>query len=426
MRVPLFFLKAASPTLSTSSTMRTSGSTQVAMRIRTTAFASVCIAIVIVFAPGGVAAEPAEVTSARAKQWNPISIGAFADSISHVMMGYEGKKAPYEQYAPKQIVHIAENLLAWQNPDGGWPKNKDWTKILAQNELARLPHVTGAASSLDNRNTWSQIDYLARVHQQTRLKRYADAAVKGIEYILREQRRTGGWRGADVDAITFNDDIMVEVLKVLRTIVEDSDLYSFVGTPLHSRVKRSYEKSLEYVLKCQIKVGDRLTAWGQQHDHEDFRPVWARAFEPPSIVTAESVGVVRFLMSIDDPPPEIIRSIQSAVSWFDRVKIAGLRVKKVKAARVKFKHHWCDFDRVEIKDPQAPPIWTRFYDLETETPIFCTRNREITVKYTDLSRERRTGYSWYGYSPAKLLEEDYPKWQQKWVPKDNVLKDSQN
>ncbi|MFO7900616.1 MAG: pectate lyase, partial [Planctomycetota bacterium] len=155
----------------------------------------------------------------------------------------------------------------------------------------------------------------------------------------------------------------------------------------------------------------RLTAWCQQHSHKTLEPVGARSYEKPSIVTAESVGVVRFLMSIGDPPPQVIRSIQAAVAWFDRVKIEGLRVKKVEAKPVKFHHHWCDFDRVEVKDPDAPPIWTRYYDLKTEEPFFCTRAGKITRDYTDLSRERRTGYSWYGYYPATLLEKDYPAWR---------------
>jgi hypothetical protein len=35
--------------------------------------------------------------------------------------------------------------------------------------------------------------------------------------------------------------------------------------------------------------------------------------------------------------------------------------------------------------------------------------------------ERRVGYSWWGTWPARLLEEDYPAWQQRWAPEDNVL-----
>jgi PelA/Pel-15E family pectate lyase len=371
------------------------------------------------------AGEPPEVAEAKAKTWKPIPMGYFGDSIHHALMGFKERKAPYPQHTPEQIVHIAENLLAWQNPNGGWPKNKDWTKVLSDKEQSGLPGRTGRAtrghSTFDNRTTWSQVDYLARVHHQAQLARYADAAVRGIRYILSQQRSTGGWRGSDVDAITFNDDVMRGILTVLKDIAEDAEHYAFVEKPLRERVKAAFEKGLDCVLKCQIKVGNRLTAWCQQHHHANFRPVWARSYEPPSIVTAESVGVVRLLMSIDNPSPEIIQSVQAAVAWFDRVKIHGLRIKRVKMKPVKHWLHWTDYDNVEVKDPDAPPIWARFYHLRTEEPIFCTRARKITDDYTDLSRERRTGYSWYGYYPAKLLAEYYPKWQKRWAPDQNVL-----
>jgi len=369
-------------------------------------------------AGAALAADPPEVAEAKGGEWEAVPTGAFADSINHAVMKYEGKKAPYKRYSPEQIIHIAENLLAGQGSDGGWPKNKDWIRIYSAKELSRLR----GRSTLDNRSTWAQIGYLARVRRQTGLERYASAAAKGIRYLLKEQRETGGWRGADVNAITFNDDVMSGVLQTLKAVAEDRDLYPFVDDDLLARSRAAYGKGLECVLKCQIRVGDRLTAWCQQHDHKTLKPVWARSFEPPSIVTSESVGVVRFLMSIEEPPPEVVESIQSAVAWFDRVKIEGLRVDKVKAEPVKFRFHWTDDDRVEVKDPDAPPIWTRFYDLRTEKPIFCTRKRKVTDKYTDLSRERRTGYSWYGYYPAKLLRDDYPEWQRKWAPGRNVLR----
>lgn len=376
------------------------------------------ITATVAFAQPASAAEPIELTQAKSGEWRPIALRAFADSIHHAVMKYEGNRPPYEQYSPKQIVHIAENLRAGQSADGGWPKNKDWIRIYSARELSQLR----GRSTFDNGSTWAQIDYLARVYRQTGLRRYADSAIRGIEYTLEQQRNSGGWRGADVDAITFNDDVMTGVLHTLKAVAEDRRMYAFVDGVLLERVRTAYAAGLKCVLDSQIRLENRLTAWAQQHDHKTLKPVWARAFEPPAIVTAESVGVVRFLMSIEYPSPEVIKSIQAAVAWFDRVKIQGLRVDEVKAEPVHYDWHWTDFDRVEVKDPHAPPIWTRFYDLETEKPIFCTRRRKITSNFTDLSRERRTGYSWYGYFPAKLLNEEYPEWQGKWAPDRNVLK----
>ena len=229
------------------------------------------------------AAEPeapkaAPVAEAKAKTWKPISIAHFRDSINHARMTYKHRKPPYDVYQPTQIVHIAENLLAWQNADGGWPKNIDWLRAFSRKELRRLPNGKRNAkrSSLDNRGTWVQIDYLARVYGQTKMERYADAARRGIRYILKSQRSSGGWRGADVDAITFNDGVTSGVMGTLKTILDDKDLYSFVPDDERAMVQRAYDRGLACILKCPIKFGDRLTAWCQQHSHRTFQPVWGR------------------------------------------------------------------------------------------------------------------------------------------------------
>lgn len=381
--------------------------------------ASLLIALVTLIR--ATADEPPEVTEAKKKKWNPISLSAFRDGINHAVMGYKGNKAPYPQYTTDQIIHISENILAWQNADGGWPKNKDWTQTMSAKKLAELrKRRYKGRSSLDNRNTWSHINYLTHVHKQTGLKRYADAAIKGIRYILKNQHKSGGWRGADVNAITFNDSVMTGVLHILHAILTDRKLFSFVPEKIRKKVEKAYDDGMECLFKCQIRVNGRLTAWCQQHSHKTYKPVKARSYEPASIVTAESVYIVRFLMSLEKPSPRIREAIHAAVAWLDKVKIHGIRIKKVKAKPVKFSHHWCDFDTVEVKDPDAPPIWARFYDLKKEKPIFANRNGKTTRNYMDVTRERRTGYSWYGYYPAKLLKEEYPSWVKKHGEKSKV------
>jgi hypothetical protein len=81
------------------------------------AFKAIGMLVAVYLFPGMMvnASELPEVTKAKARKWEAISIGAFADSINHAVMKFEGKKAPYKQYTPDQIVHIAENVLAGQN-----------------------------------------------------------------------------------------------------------------------------------------------------------------------------------------------------------------------------------------------------------------------------------------------------------------------
>ena len=121
-------------------------------------------------------------------------------------------------------------------------------------------------------------------------------------------------------------------------------------------------------------------------------------------------------MSIDNPAPEIIEAVQSAVAWFDHVKLTGIRqVNKPDNSMER------GYDKVIIKDVTAPPIWARFYQIGTNRPIFCGRDGKIKYHMAEIEHERRTGYSWYSYGPAGLLDKDYPAWQKKWATEKNVL-----
>jgi PelA/Pel-15E family pectate lyase len=77
--------------------------------------------------------------------------------------------------------------------------------------------------------------------------------------------------------------------------------------------------------------------------------------------------------------------------------------------------HSADFDRVVVNDPKAPPIWARFYELGTARPLFCNRDGKAVYSLAEVDRERRTGYGWYTYDPAKVLQ-TFPAWQRKWIP----------
>jgi PelA/Pel-15E family pectate lyase len=368
----------------------------------------------------GADTDMAAIEKAKTKRYTSISIRDFQDSIHHYQMGLES--VDYPRYEPDQIVHIAEILLAYQTRDGGWPKNIDWCRVVPATEWDVLPHgVTGSGGTLDNRNTWPQITYLAHVYRQTKMARYRAACERAIDYIIREQRETGGWRGADVDAITFNDDVTIGVLTTVGQTARKDTPFRFLDDARLKKAETAYLKGIECILRCQITVNGRLTAWCQQHAHDDYRPVDARSYELASICTQESVGIIRFLMDIDKPSPEIRAAIHGAVAWFDDVKIPGIRVDEIPTEPVVFTHHISRMDRIVVEDPSAPPIWTRFYDLENSKPFFCNRDGIVVYSLAEVKRERRTGYGWYGYYATSLLANDYPAWQKKWDPDNSVL-----
>jgi PelA/Pel-15E family pectate lyase len=152
-----------------------------------------------------------------------------------------------------------------------------------------------------------------------------------------------------------------------------------------------------------------LTAWGQQHDEKDLSPAKARAYELPSICNRESAGIVLFLMSLDNPGPDVIGSVQSAVQWFEDSKITGIRIETFQTPPAKFKLRTLTTDVRVVEDKTAPPIWARFYELKTHRPLFSNRQSEVFYSLAEVDRERRA-YGWYTDQPEKVLSQ-YPAWQ---------------
>ena len=318
----------------------------------------------------------------------------------------------------------AENILLHQRDNGGWPKNYDRDKELNENAQKVLRVLKKRNdSTFDNGATHTEVRYLAKAFRKSGEFRYRKAALNGIEFMLEAQYANGGWPQCFPNPsgysshLTFNDGAIIGVMSILRDISRDKKAYPFVNDELRKRCAEAVERGIPCILKCQIVVNGKKTAWCAQHDENTLVPRKARSYELPSISGAESVGVVRFLMEIDEPSPEIIAAVQGAVRWFDEAKLTGIReVRKDAKGTPK------GWDKIVVKDASAPPLWARFYKIGTNQPIFCSRDGIPRKTIAEISYERRNGYSWLGYYPKDLLAKEYPAWQKKWAPGVNVLR----
>ena len=358
------------------------------------------------------------------KEKKIIDISGFFDSAHHWRDITDNAQAflpnpGQNDYSTDQIKEIADNVLLYQQKNGGWPKNYDMMAILTDNQKAILKEGKDSLhTSFDNGATYSQIEYLARAYNQIKDERYKEACLRGIDFILKAQYQNGGWPQFYPDTsgyrkfITYNDDAMVGVMKVLHQIIQNKPYYSFVNNQEKAKVKKAFDKGIDCILKTQIVDDGKLTVWCQQHDNINFKPQYARAFELPSKCGEESTGITLLLMSITHPGKAIIKSIESAVNWFRNSEIHGVRVERVKAPKVVFKFRTSVTDKKVVKDPSAPPIWARFYTLEGDKPFFTDRNSVPVDSLSEVGRERRDGYTWYTYEPQKVLDE-YPLWKEK-------------
>jgi PelA/Pel-15E family pectate lyase len=328
-----------------------------------------------------------------------------------------------EFYAGDEAIRIADNVLLYQRDSGGWQKGVDMARILSKQDKAKLrKDKSRKDSTLDNGATHTQIRYLARVYDAAGLERFRQALLKGIGFLLDAQYDNGGWPQRYPNPtgyarhITFNDGAMIGALSVLRDIAKKKPPYTFVDEGRCRKAKAAVQKGIDCILRCQIVVDGKKTAWCAQHDEKTFAPRKARSYELPSISGSESVGIVRFLMSIDRPGPGVVEAVQSAVAWFYEARLEGIRqIRKQDKSKPK------GWDKVVVEDASAPPLWARFYEIGTNKPIFCSRDGVPKATLAEISYERRTGYSWLGNYATSLLAEDYPAWQKKWAPGKNVL-----
>ena len=322
---------------------------------------------------------------------------------------------PDEWYGSEESKVVAENVLLYQRNSGGWPKNLPLHKTLTEAEKAnQLRKKDTLDAILDNDATTTEMKFLARMYNKTKTEKYKTAFLKGMNYILEAQYDNGGWpmfyplRKGYYTHITFNDNAVLNIMEILNDIKNKNKFYSFVATDdVTAKAKIAFDKGIDCILKTQIIVKNKPTIWCAQHDENTLLPAKARSYELPSFSGAESVGLIKLLMQLPNPSPEVIKSVQGAVEWLDSHRIKNTRLESfINKDGLK--------DRRIVSDPKAGDLWARFYDLETELPYVCDRDGIKKKTMEEIGYERRNGYSWYTDSQQEVFDK-YPEWRAKWV-----------
>lgn len=317
--------------------------------------------------------------------------------------------ADYPRFRPEQVREIADNIIAYQNEDGGWPKNLDMMSRLDRDSVLAGVKPWRRRSTLDNMSTYTQVEYLCETYRATGEERFRLAALRGMEYILGTQYPNGGWRGWDADAVTFNDDIIYGVLSLWLEIIYQKPRFAWVDPAFRERIRASWDRGLALVLRCQwVRDGVR-TVWAQQYDHETLQPVKARSYELPALAAGESSNIVMLLMRIRKPSPEVVEAVKAAAAWFEKTKITGKRIVTVAVPEGLPEDRSVKKDRRMVDDPDAAPIWARYYELDRDEFFLCTREGVKVYSLAEMPAERRSGYSWFSDWGNKVLKK-YPSW----------------
>lgn len=313
-------------------------------------------------------------------------------------------------YGTAPALRAADNIVSFQTPAGGWGKNVDRSGPVRERGQSYVL-VEGDweyVGTIDNDATTTEMRFLARVQARApgeAGKPYRESFLKGVRYLLASQYPNGGMpqvypvEGGYHDAVTLNDDAMLNAVELLGMVAARQGDYAFVPPAVADSARAAVERAIGLFLATQIKAGGILTGWGQQYDPLTLAPSGARNFEPASLSTGESAKLLVYLMNLREPSPEVVRAVHAGAAWLKR---AALR-------DVEWGPGPGDAGRMLVSKPGAGPIWARYYDIATMKPVFGDRDRSIHDDVNGISKERRNGYAWFGTGPAKTLER-YEAW----------------
>ena len=356
-------------------------------------FHSIVLAIPLIACLGAPAA-PEAATAAEAK--TPAAYPNFPTPWWR-----EISKKPRSWYRSEAGRQMADNILSWQDENGGWPLMNTTREPFTGDTSHAGPWGTHGALV---KATVNEVRFLVRAYQATEDERYLKAAEGGVRFILKAQHPTGGWprtypfRETDyTHYATFNDDQTTDLLTLMQEVASSRE-FRVLDADLRGEAEDAYKKGIDFILRSQIVVDGTPTAWAQQYDEVTYEPRPARPFEPAAISGGESAGVLELLMDIDRPSPEVVRAIEAGVAWYRDVQIDGLEC--VTTAD----------DRTIRPNPDAPPLWARFYEIGTNRPVFAGRDGVVKYSLAEIEQERRRGYAWYNRGGSDLLRR-YKEWQ---------------
>jgi PelA/Pel-15E family pectate lyase len=296
-------------------------------------------------------------------------------------------RRPAAWYGTDEARNIAGTIISFQTPTGGWSKAIDMTgppraRGMAWTSQGSPWHYAG---TLDNDATTAQIRFLATLFTHAGGSEARAAALRGIDYLLAAQMPNGGWpqgyplQGGYHDNITFNDDAMIQAMRVLDEVAAGREPFGFVDADRRAKARQAVDQGIRCLLAAQYVQNGQLTVWCAQHDALTLAPVAARRMEPASLSGHESVGVVRFLLDYTAASRRVSEAVEAALSWFERTRLL---------------------------DERGEPRWARFADLETNRPLFYGGQDGIAYEtFEEMAKHNGTDYAYYVTSPAGLLAE---------------------
>lgn len=163
---------------------------------------------------------------------------------------------------------------------------------------------------------------------------------------------------------TFNDNTIEDLVNVMflaHHVYQDS------------RYREAALKAGDFIILAQMP--EPQPAWAQQYNQQ-MQPAWARKFEPPAVTGGESQGIIKTLMQIYiyTGDKKYLAPIPRALAYLEKSELPGGRL-------------------------------ARFYELQTNRPLYFTKQYELTYQADDLP----THYGFIIDSKVDSLQRRYEK-----------------
>lgn len=322
----------------------------------------------------------------------------------HVCQG----RMPEEWYASDKARQIAEVVMVVQKTNGGWMKNDQMHK-LTEDQMLDLMRKKKDHSCLDNDATTQEMRFLAHVYYYHKDERYRQSFLRALEMILAAQKGCGGWsqywplsgKGSYQDYITFNDDLMTNIMLLLRDVYENKGHFQdLVDEATRERCRMAFRRGLDCIIRCQIDDEGVKSIWCAQHDTvAPYLPTEGRPHELPAFCCAESAALLEFLMSVENPSPELQKCISDACAWLDAHKLEDKALEMCVNANG-------EDDRCIVDQP-GNALWGRFVQLGGKT---AKKTQKLLVKHLEArNKTRKMVYKGreYKYMEADNARESY-------------------
>ena len=256
-----------------------------------------------------------------------------------------------------------------------------WERYLAASRLQKPPREPSIAAQV--RQMQALLGAGGGVAHERRF-------VDDLDLLLRAQFPNGCWpavyplRGDSTDAATFDDAVMVGVLRLLGRVAGGE--VPFVGVELRGRAGAGVDRGVRCVVDGQVVVDGRRTAWSVWHDPLTLAP------RGGVLSAADGAALLGYLVELETDHPPVLAAVRQGAGWVRETMLWGIARRP---------------GEPPVATPGAGPLWAASYEMGSNRGLYPAGPE---AGYDWRAVPARTWHAdWLTDAPAEVLRR-YDEW----------------